>query len=70
MYTPPVTTIDRRTNFILKNSDAYQSDAGFRAMVDNTVYLSQEERVKSAVYIDDFYGTSYALQYKLEGRDV
>lgn len=70
MYTPPVTPLDRRTNFILKNADAYQSDAGFRAMVDNTVYITPLEKQTSAVYVDDFYGSSYSLQYKLEGHDA
>jgi hypothetical protein len=53
----PETERERRSNQIVKHADIYGSDPNFKMMVDNTVYLSQEQREKSALYVDDVYGT-------------
>jgi hypothetical protein len=42
----------RKANFILKNAEQYAADKDFRFMVDNTVYLSQEEREQSILRIE------------------
>jgi len=39
----PETERERRANQIVKHADRYGSDADFRMMVDNTVYLTPEQ---------------------------
>ena len=48
---------DARTEIILRNAELYSADAAFRAMVDNTVFLTQEQREKSQLEVDEVYGT-------------
>ena len=48
---------ERRANQIVRNADLYGSDQDFRKMVDNTVYLTQDQREHSALVIDSVYGT-------------
>lgn len=38
---------ERRANFILRHSEQYQGDPVFKQMVDNTVYLSEGEKLDS-----------------------
>ena len=52
----PETERERRANQIVRNADLYGSDTDFRSMVDNTVYLSQEQKEKSQLAVDRVYG--------------
>jgi hypothetical protein len=70
MYTPTSTPLDRKTNFILKNSELYGASAAFRAMVDSTVYFSAQERHESAAYLTEHYGASYEIDRALDGLDA
>lgn len=47
---------ERKANEILKHSELYNSDPVFKQMLDNTVYLTQEEKEKSISTIDLAYG--------------
>lgn len=56
----PETAMERRANQIMRHADVYDRDPNFKMMVDKTVYLSQEEREKSVLYVDDVYGTRHS----------
>ena len=45
---------ERRANFII--ADRYNESAAYRMMVDNTVFLTQEQKEKSQLVLDDKYG--------------
>jgi hypothetical protein len=47
---------ERRANFIIRNAEQYSSDRNYRMMVDNTVFLTQEQKEKSQLVLDDKYG--------------
>ena len=47
---------ERRANFIIRNADRYNESAAYRMMVDNTVFLTQEQKEKSQLVLDDKYG--------------
>lgn len=49
--------IDRRTNLILKHESEYRAFPMFQKMVDNTIYISLEDKYKSAIHVDARYGT-------------
>ena len=57
---------ERRANQIVRNADAYGSDSDFRNMVDNTVYLTQEQQESSQHLVDATYGTRHT---KFESLD-
>jgi hypothetical protein len=48
---------ERRANQIVRNADIYSYDDDFRRMVDNTVYLTGEQRVVSERVIGRVYGS-------------
>lgn len=48
---------DRRTNHILKHEGMYRAFPIFQKMVDSTVYISTEEKQRSARIVDGVYGT-------------
>jgi hypothetical protein len=57
---PPMTIEkerERRANQIVRNADIYGGDEDFRKMVDNTVYLTGEQRVVSERVIGRVYGS-------------
>jgi hypothetical protein len=47
---------ERRANFIIKNAEQYSSDPNYQKMVDNTVFLTQDQKEKSQLVLDDKYG--------------
>jgi hypothetical protein len=51
---------ERRANQIVRNADLYASDPDYRMMVDNTVYLTSEEKEKSQVIVDLEHGTQHS----------
>jgi len=62
------TPTEARANQILRNADLYESDPIFRSMVDNTVYLSVEEKVKSQLVVDNRFGTRHGEFRALRGE--
>ena len=51
----PETERERRANQIVRHADLYGNDPDFRKMVDNTVYLTQEQKEKSELDVDRTY---------------
>lgn len=47
---------ERMANQILKNESLYRTDSQFRKMVDNTVYLSEDDKQHSQLAVDAVYG--------------
>lgn len=47
---------ERRANFIIRNAERYNESAAYRMMVDNTVFLTQEQKEKSQLEVDRVYG--------------
>lgn len=48
---------DRRANFIIRNADQYEQDPVFRRMVDNTVYLTEDQIHVSQFHETEKFGT-------------
>lgn len=58
----PETERERRANFIIKNAEQYSSDPIYRTMVDQTVFLTPEQKQKSENEVGLVYGsTGYGL---------
>jgi hypothetical protein len=57
----PETERERRANQICRHADIYGSDPDFKKMVDNTVYLSQEQKEKSILAVDSMYDVTSPL---------
>ena len=53
----PETEMERRANFICRNSYLYGSDSDFKNMADNTVYLTPEQKRASEQYVLRAHGT-------------
>ena len=51
----------RQADHILRNFALYQDDPIYRGMIDNTVYVTPEQREGSALIVDEVYG-SIAVQ--------
>lgn len=49
---------DRRANFIIRNADQYELDPVFRKMVDNTVYLTEDQKHESQRSETEKFGTT------------
>jgi len=66
----PETERERRANQIVRYADIYGIDKHFHKMVDNTVYLTHEEKEKSALEVDRVYGSAHgkldAAYYELK----
>lgn len=58
---------ERRANQIVRNADIYSYDDDFRRMVDNTVYLTGEQKVASERVVGRAYGS---IGYGLTGDGV
>lgn len=58
---------ERRATQILKHAGLYVFDLIFRSMVDNTVYLSTEEKNKSQLIVDETFGTCHGEFRALQG---
>lgn len=52
----PKSQDERRANFIIRHADQYEANAAFRAMVDSTIYLTEEQKHESMAIVGDKYG--------------
>jgi hypothetical protein len=52
---------ERRANFIIRNAERYSSDRSYRMMVDNTVFLTQEQKEKSQLEVDRHHNVTSPL---------
>lgn len=60
----PETERERRANFIIRNAEQYGNDPLYRTMVDQTVFLTQEQKEKSQLEVDRVYGWRVGLFWK------
>lgn len=51
-----ISAVQRKADYIVKHGTQYQADTLFRAMVDNTTYLTMSEKHESALAVDILYG--------------
>lgn len=47
---------EKRANFILRNAEQYGNNPLYAKMVDNTVFLTPEQKEKSQLEVDRVYG--------------
>lgn len=56
MYDQELRGFERKATFIERHAELYRDDADFRRMVDDTVYLTADQRHASEAEVGRLYG--------------